>query len=167
MITSVMFTDTDVSSTALPKAVEFCASLLCRNALDELASEFGKPEILCWYVPESDLISNPYTRQLWEDYRVFNGLEDNGWEREKFAVTVCPYLTGACVLVRFKDPKSVYAYSIARDTVKIDAMVMDADTLMIYSKLGIGRAFLDKGNIPQPTESDDVIDPNAVEVEDA
>lgn len=165
-ITSTTFTDGDVFDAALPKAVSFCASLLCRNALDELAGKFGRPEILCWHVPVDGLILNQYTLCLWEDYRLFNELEDNAWEREKFMVTVCPYTTGAAALLKFADPTSVYDYAMATDSIKVDSMILNADqTLFIYSKLGNGRAYLDYTRLDiLKSIEEDTIDEAAVEI---
>lgn len=167
-IASTIFTDVDVLDTALSKAVTFCASFLCKNALDELGLRFGKPEVICWHVPEDSLIRNTYTASIWAEYRSFHGLEDNAWEREKFMVTVCPYYTGAAALLRFSTPQQVYDYAIATDSVKVDSMILNADgTIFIYSKLGLGKAYIDytRLNIPQSTE-EDIIDANAVEVTD-
>lgn len=168
-ITSAIFTDDDVFDAALPKAVSFCASLLCKNALDELALKFGKPKILCWHVPLTRLVTNTYTAGMWESYREFNGLENNAWEREKFMVTLCPYYSGAAALLQFDDAQAVYDYAICTDSIKADSMILNSDrTLFIYAKLGKGCAYIDytRLNIPQSTDVD-MIDTNAVEISEA
>lgn len=141
-IGSQYFTSADVGSES--KAVLVSAALLCGNALDQLAGKFGKPEVLSWWLPVSELKANAYTKQMWDGYRDALGLPDTEYEAEKFAATVCPFMLGAAVAVRWKDPAAVFDFAKIQTSVFVDAVIMLPDsTMIIVSRWGTGKGFSD------------------------
>ena len=159
-ITSTFFTDSDVfGEMEVNRAAAFMASLMCKNALDELSSKFGKPEVLWWVTSHDDLITNPYSRKMWEAHRTIFELEDTWFEREKFAATVCPFMKGSMVALKFEDPQAVYDYAITQQSVLIDSFTLwENGSITIFTKLGIGRGYSNLLNPQTPVYEDSTVD---------
>ena len=137
MIASSCFTDLDVSSADLTIAQAMYASLLCSNALDMAANKFGKPEIKVWLVGKDEVATNAVTKPLYETWLVLNSLEDTDFNREKYAVTECPFTLGYAGVFNFADNEAVFNYLVTN--AKFDSLVLGSD-LTIVSKLGTIKA---------------------------
>lgn len=148
---SSIFQESDVlGSYTKSEAVLASASFLCNTALDAIALKYGKPEILAWYVAPEDLVTNTYTCDMWYDYIEATKVEDNAYEREKFAALYCPFTLGFAVVVKFEDNTTVFNDVKQDATVHVDSMILNTDrSLYIYAKLGNGRFYLDLNNVPQ------------------
>lgn len=137
MIASSIFTDLDVSSADLTISQAMYASLLCSNALDMAANKFGKPVIKTWIVGKGDVATNEVTKPLYETWLVMNSLEDTAFNREKYAVTECPFTQGYAGVFSFADNEAVFNYLVSN--AKFDSLVL-GENLTIASKLGICKA---------------------------
>jgi hypothetical protein len=140
MIASTIFTDLDVSPNPLTVAQAMYASMLCKNVLDTLALKEGKPTIKSWLVEANDLQTNGITKGLYGGWLLIMGEEDTEFNREKYAVTSCPFTQGSGGEFVFQDTRA--AFELAK-TLSFDSLVYTGHSLIIVSKLGTGRGVTD------------------------